>query len=499
MTIAELFARIGVKADTPKVLQFQKAMDTAKSTVITTTGDIVRFVGEVQKLTKEVFNSAAALKQFEAETGASSQELQKWQAVAEQTNNSAESVTSAIKSIVSNQEKIKLGQGNISGFQLLGIDPRQDPFKILDSLREKTTGLTQGMKKNILAQMGIGAGLIQVLELSNDKFQELSENAFIIPQGAIDMMDKARGSMAGVSRAVEFLKSLIAAELSPGIQEMNENIVEWIKNNKEGVIRTVKTAFEWIRKITGAIFNAGRMINDVVEKTIGWETAIKGLLVILALLNAGIIASPIGLLIAGLLLLVAVLDDLYVYSQGKGKSLFGVLMAKFPEFEEKMKGFFSVVKDSIGLLKALFTGDEAGIEEFIGKLGGLGVGIVALFELIKTTFDLAITNVKQFFAPLKVLVDMLKELFAAFKGEKSYKAAFTEIGRLYIEDNFGGTVDRYKEFFGRAKENVAAINNAFNINMEINSTADAEEVAEKVQAGIVGELMAAQAQLAKNQ
>lgn len=499
MTIAELFARIGVKADTAKVQGFQKAMSTAKTTIVTTTGDVVRFVGEIQKLTKEVFNSAAALKQFESETGASAQELQKWQAVAEQTNNSAESVSSAIKSIVSNQEKIRLGQGNISGFQLLGIDPRQDPFKILDTLREKTVGLSQGMKKNVLAQMGIGSELIQVLELSNDKFKELSENAFVIPPAAITMMDKARGSMAGVSRAVKFLKSIIAAELSPGIQEMNKNIVEWIKNNKDGIIRTVKLAFEWVRKFTGAIFNAGRMLNTVVENTIGWKNAITGLLAILAILNAGIIASPIGLLIAGLLLLVAVLDDLYVYSQGKGKSLFGVLMKQFPEFEKNMLGFLNKLKSSIALVKALFKGDEIGITALVEELGGLGVGIVALFELIKTTFDLAFTNIKQFFAPIKFLVDVLDELYSAFKGEKGYGEAFKEVGRLFKDELVGGTKERYQEFLGRAKESVKTINNAFNVNMEINTTADAEETAELVNSKLQGEIVAAEAQRSKNE
>ena len=34
----------------------------------------------------EAMNAAVAFKQFETETGASAQELQKWQAVAEQTN-----------------------------------------------------------------------------------------------------------------------------------------------------------------------------------------------------------------------------------------------------------------------------------------------------------------------------------------------------------------------------------------------------------------------------
>lgn len=499
MTIAELFARIGVKADTPKVLQFQKAMDTAKTTVITTTGDIVRFVGEIQKLTKEVFNSAAALKQFESETGASSQELQKWQAVAEQTNNSAESVTSAIKSIVSNQEKIKLGQGNISGFQLLGIDPRKDPFKILDALREKTTGLTQGMKKNILSQMGIGAELIQVLELSNDKFKELSENAFVIPQGAIDMMDKARGSMAGVSRAVKFLKSLIAAELSPGIQEMNENIVKWIKNNKEGVIRTVKTAFEWIRRFTGALFNAGRMLNTVVTNTIGWKNAIKGLLAILAILNAGIIASPIGLLIAGLLLLIAVLDDLYVYSQGKGKSLFGVLMKQFPEFEKNMLGFLETLKNTISLVKALFKGDELGIEEFKSKLGDLGTVIEVTFNGLNVLGKTVIQALK----------DMFEPYFKIFNAVVNFKETITNPKKLL---EFAGSLARIipgagsgikpgigiGEQIGRLIESKKTENN-IDINMEINTTADAEETARLANQKLREALIAAEAQLSKNQ
>lgn len=499
MTIADLFARIGVKADTGKVKQFQGAMNSAKQVIVTTTGDIVKFVLEVRKMTQELFDSAAAFKQFEAETGASAVELQKWQAVAEQTNNSAESVSTAIKSIVSNQEKIRLGQGNISGYQLLGIDPRQDPFKILEELREKTTGLSQGMKKTILGQMGIGSELIQVLDLTNDRFRELSENAFIIPQRSIDAMDKARASMAGVSRAVKFLKSLIAAELSPGIQEMNEQIVEWIKNNKEGIIRTVKTAFEWIKKFTEAVFNAGRMINTVVENTIGWENAIKGLLAILAILNAGIIASPIGLLIAGLLLLIGVLDDLYVYSKG-GKSLFGVLMDKFPNFEKKFKSFAETMENVLGLMKALFKGDHITVEKYLEEMGALGDAIVLFYDSISAAFGIFSLSVSNIFKSFKWILDIINDVSGVLSGEKDFGETIKQLGKDYWKS---WIVDPFTEFGAGVKGFFTGDKNGnrgdININMEVNTTADAEETANIVQSEIVRKLKEAEAQLLRSQ
>lgn len=488
MKIAELFARLGVKADTHQIKNFSKAFQDAKAVVVTTTGDIVRFVSEIKRMSSEMFDAAAALAQFESETGASAQELQRWQAVAVQTNNSAESVSNAIKAITSNQEKIRLGQGNISGYQLLGIDPRQDPFQILDQLRAKTAGLSQAMKKNVLGTLGVGADLIQILELSNEKFKDLSGNAFIIPRGAIESMNKARGAMQLVGNAVKWLKSMIASQLAPGIEDLNMKIVLWIKNNKDGIVKSMKLVFEWTSKVINSIMNAGMMINQIISNTIGWKVAIGGLIAILALLNAQIIASPIGLLIAGLLLLIAILDDLYVYSQGKGKSLFGVLMQQFPEFEKGMLSFLDKLKSSFNLIKALFSQDDLKIAELVEELGSLGVGIVALFELIKTTFDLAFTNVKQFFAPIQFLVDVLSELYAAFKGEKGFGEAFGEVKRLFTQDLIGGTKDRYAEFLGRAQTALKTINNAFNINQEINTNADAEETAnlvnQKLQDGI---------------
>ena len=366
MTIADLFARIGVKADDSQIKRFSGTMKAAKVGMIAVSAAAAATAFAIKKITTEAMASAVALKQFEVETGASAQELQKWQSVAEQTNQSAESVSSAIKSIVANQEKIKLGQGNISGFQLLGIDPRQDPFKILEELRTKTKGLSDGMKKNILAQTGVGVGLLQTLNLTRKEFDAMASKAFIISPGAIETLNKTKASMDLAARGIKYMKAQIAVGLSPQIEKLTAKFVEFMKVNEKGIIEGFKKAFTFVEKFTGAIINAGRMINNVVVNTLGWEKAIKALVGVFILLNATLLLSPIGLITAGIILLVAVLDDLFVYSKG-GKSLFGMMMEgiKNSKIMEWFQNFITTIKD----LYVTITETFGKIKEFMSDVG----------------------------------------------------------------------------------------------------------------------------------
>jgi len=356
MTVAELFARIGIKADDAQVKRFMGSMKAAKVGMIAMTAAAAGVSIAIKKITSDAMASAVAFKQFEVETGASAQELQKWQSVAEQTNQSAESVSAAIKSIVANQEKIKLGQGNISGFQLLGIDPRTDPFKILETLRDKTEGLTRGMKKNILATMGVGGGLLQTLELTREQFDAMSAKAFIISPGAIETLNKTKASVDLAGRAIKYIKAQIAVGLSPQIEKLTKRFTEFVKVNEKGIVEGFKKAFEFVQKFTGAIINTGKAINNVVVNTLGWEKAIKALVGVFILLNATLLFSPIGLITAGIILLIAVLDDLYVYSKG-GKSLFGMMMEgiKNSKLMEWLENFVQKIKDMYTTIKQVFT------------------------------------------------------------------------------------------------------------------------------------------------
>ena len=388
MNIANLFARIGLKADQAKADNFLKSVKGIKMALGAAAIGAVGFSAGIKKITDEAFNAAAAFKQFEAETGGSAQELQKWQAVANQTNNSAESVTASIKAIAANQEKIKLGQGNISGYQLLGIDPTKDPFEVLEQLRTKTAGLSQAMKKNALSQMGVSSELIQVLELTNEQFDEMAGNAFIIPQSSINALDKARASSQLLGNAAKYIKTQIAANLAPSIEKLNKAISKWVKQNEDGIIKTIKQIFDWITRFTTAIYRTGSMINTIVSGTIGWANAIKILLGVLAILNASLIMSPIGLFMAAIIALVLIMDDLYVYSKG-GRSLFGKMLEQFPALEKAAGGLWSALKGIGEILKYLYSG-EGSLQTVLDEWGTFGEIVAGIVENI--------IKIREFFA-----------------------------------------------------------------------------------------------------
>jgi hypothetical protein len=344
MTIVELFAHVGFKADHEKADRFLGTVKGIKIGLAAAAAGATAFTFAVKKITDEAFQSALEIKKLQDSTGASAESLQRWQAVADQVSGSGQAVAASIRAIASNQEKIKLGGGNISAFQMLGIDPRSDPFAVLEQLRTKTQGLSQAMKRNIMEQMGVSGDLISTLELTNEQFSSMAKKAWIIPQSQIDGLNKARSSLVEVGQAIKYMKALIATQLAPKILEITKRSLEWVRANKEGLVKWISKVFDLISRFVVAIFRAGSMISTLVTNTIGWKNALIGVVALLGIMNASFLASPLGLFIAGIVLLVAVLDDLYVYSKG-GKSLFGTMLEKFPELKKVLDSTFKVFTD----------------------------------------------------------------------------------------------------------------------------------------------------------
>ncbi|RPJ58268.1 MAG: hypothetical protein EHM12_08265 [Dehalococcoidia bacterium] len=426
MNILELFATIGLKADTKKAEDFGKSIQNIKIGLGVTAVAVGAFIVTLKKLTDESMKTALALKQFKVETGASMEELQRWSTVADEVSGSGQAVADSIKAITSNQEKIKLGQGNISGYQLLGINPNQDPFAILEQLRTKTQGLSQAMKKNVMEQIGVNKELLQVLELSKVEFDSMSRNAFIIPESAVMIIDKARGSATNLTNAVKYLKAMITAGLAPSIIKVNEFIMKWIKNNQEGLVKGIKTAFFWTSKFIQAIVHTATVINNVIKGTIGWGNAFKILLGIIAVMNASLLLSPIGLFTAAIILLIAVIDDLYVYSQG-GVSLFGHILDNNP----KLKELFDTLKEISKAMGAFFSGDMSKFDEMIEKWGVWGEvlkGVAKTLDLITAAFSILTGNY---------------ELFSKTQQGKKYYESKSKLATAGEEDGNWGIFKEY--------------------------------------------------------
>ncbi len=432
MKIAELFARIGLKTDEHKAKSFDRSLGSVRLTMIAAATAAVAFTFKLRQLTDQAFMAAAGFKQFEAETGASSESLQRWQSVAQATNNSAQAVLASVKAIAENQAAIRLGQGNISGYQLIGIDPRQDPFEILEQLRQKTQGLSQSMKRNVLSQIGVSAELIQVLELTNAEFDRMARNAFVLSPEAIASLDNARASTQEVGMAFRWLRQMIAAELSPSIEELNRQVVEWIRNNKEGIVKTIRQVFDWVQRFVTMISRGVTMLDRIIVNTIGWEKALLALIGVIALMNASFLLSPLGLFVAGIVLLLAVLEDLYVYSlKGEGRSLFGYIMENFPQFANILNpiiGAFNSLAEAVALI---FAGDKEGFRRLMhewGLFGKIILGIIDLFNSLKEAIKLLFAGDKEDFLALMdewgAFGDVIKGIVAVMEKLKALQEWF---------------------------------------------------------------------------
>jgi hypothetical protein len=442
MNIGSLFVRLGINADTNKAQGFIKSLVDIKAGADMVIGTIGKVISEIKQLTDESLKSAVALKQFHAETGADTGQLQMWQSVATQANISAESVTNSVKSIIDNQEKMKLGQGNISGYQLLGINPNEDPFKVLDKLREKTQGLSQGMKKNVLGMLGVNAEMIQVLDLTNDQFDRMKKNAFVLSPGQIDMMAKADASIKMMGKGFDYIKAEIVTALSPAIIKFMTLLTKWMTENKSGFLKVIQDIVGWIVKFVVGISNAAHMIDMIIKNTIGWKSALTGLVALIAIFNSALLFSPIGLFSMMILGLILVLDDLAVYfkdTSNSDNSIMGMIMAKFPKLKAQFDTFLETIKEVFGLLRALWNGDS--IDEYMDKLGELGASIIKIKASLATTGALIAASMN---SVIQTIISFF-DLFSTFK-------------EAYVS---GEWVKEFSLFWERYKERGASIVGGF--------------------------------------
>ena len=348
MNILELFAHIGLKADQAPADRFLGAVNGIKKDIIGAIAGTLSLAGAI-KAVNAAMGDALELRKFSDATGASTDKMQQWRAVADQVSGSGAAVADSIKAIVSNQDKIKLGSGNISGYQLLGIDPRNDPYEVLKQIRDKTAKLEPGMRRNIIGMFGVSTDLISTLNLTNAQFDKMAARAYVISPSMIDGMNRARASMETVKNAVLYFTADLATKLGPAIEKVSTWLIRFVQFVERGVL----------------------MIDKLVRSTIGWKTAITAIIAVLAVMNAGFLLSPIGLFTMAIILLMAVMEDLYVYSKG-GKSLFGVLMQEMPGLGNAMKGIFGFLTDAVAAIKAFFTSDWSKFDEIIKKWGVLG-------------------------------------------------------------------------------------------------------------------------------
>lgn len=122
-----------------------------------------------EKVFGETLKTGVELRNFNAQTDFSVEKMQRWKAIAEQNNVAFDSLIGAFKTLQQNRAEMLVGGGNASPYAMLGIDPRQDPLKVFDQIREKISVLDKGLQRWYLGQFGLSEDLLTIFSLSNDE------------------------------------------------------------------------------------------------------------------------------------------------------------------------------------------------------------------------------------------------------------------------------------------------------------------------------------------
>ena len=347
MKLGDFFVALGVKSDKKEVNEFNDAL---KGTIVKAAGLVAGLVGVslgFREMVQDAISASMGMQAFEAETGLSGEQLNRWKNMAVMAGAGADAMSSSIKALQRNMTDIRYGGGNIAPFIRLGIDPRQqDPFAVMTQVMDRIKGMDRGTAASLVAQMGISPELMQMLTLSKAQLQAFSDTTL-----ALSDKDKAK--------IVDLRNETTRAKLE---------FEAWSRIT--------------IANLAPALIAIVHGVEDLSNLMKGLAYHLQQMPVLLIAISAAAVAMaaaffPVTTAVTALLLL---LDDLYVYRHG-GDSVIGELFGSGETKDQKagMKGWHDKVVNSHGLLKSNMPALPAN-----AVLGGAG-GQATITQYINTT------------------------------------------------------------------------------------------------------------------
>lgn len=291
MKVGELFVALGIDAETEKAKGFESVL---VSTTLKAAGLVTALIGvslELRRMINESLEFSVEMQRFEKQTGLSAEKLQYWQIIAERANVSADDVSASVSALGRNIANINMGRGDVSPFQMMGINPRgKDPFTVLSEVQEAIKGMNRPTAVNLMEQMGITPDMIMLLSMTTKEMKALAGPDLILSDRNKDKLLKVRLEFTKLRQELTYIGRTIVSDISP-----------------------------ILRLFANFIGNLAMMVTALVQGLLH----LKGVIPILTALFIQFMSviAPITTAIMGLLL---ILEDLYVFSKG-GKSVFGEL------------------------------------------------------------------------------------------------------------------------------------------------------------------------------
>jgi hypothetical protein len=296
MKILELFAEIGLKGAT-NVNMSLKGL--ASSSLALKTA-IVAAVVAMERMSAAARAMAVDLDKYEKLTGKSADQLQELKFMAEQAGISGDELAGTIQSLQKARTDILLGNGNITPFMMLGIDPNTDPVEMLEVLRRKIGELPVETARNITGMLGISDNMFYMLSQSGKEFEKLQQKYKLTEKNRKDLL-----LLNTEWRKLWFIIKNVSAQFQAVLAPVVRVLIRGLSN----LVDMFKSIGDWI----SYLFDRFEVLKPIV---IG------------AALAFAVYFAPWVSLITAIVLLI---EDIWVALQG-GDSLIGSALEPISQF-----------------------------------------------------------------------------------------------------------------------------------------------------------------------
>ena len=294
--IDELFVALGFKIDDKEVKTFDNNLKSTLQSATRFAAAVTAAVVVVDHMATSLLKNNQAFISFNQQTGLAIGNMQRIAkaGMLANMNITPETVMQSMQAVQSNLAQIRLGQGNIEPYQLLGISPvGKDANQVFDDLRNAIKGLDDMTATNIISQMGFNPEMITVLRMTNAELEDM--NGLMLSPEQRQAMEQYGMALRKVNMELGLLKDQALLAIMPAL-------IDFLKG------------FKAIAQVTYDMMDGFGKLLDLIPQ-------LKGALMALAL---GILAyfNPVIAAVTALYLLI---EDLAVWKAG-GKSAIGTLV-----------------------------------------------------------------------------------------------------------------------------------------------------------------------------
>lgn len=440
--ITEFLASVGFKAD-EKSLKASLVRVAAFGVAVQAVA-----VGIYAGITRVASGEAQMARQAE-KLGTTSDKLQELGYVAEQSGSSLDAVTRSMEALVSKNPRIK------------------DAAKALEVAGERMKRMNEAQRKAYAARMGIDPSLIPALisdaAALKDEFRAMYAVAGIDAKEAARASKEFMGEIGKLTAMVGLLAKGVALAFIGRIRHDVEHLRRVIMENFDKIKRVLEILISIVLRIAAVISSFAYRVIKWVSSIVQWfdklddgqKKLVVGAGLLLAawkLLNAGFLATPLGMIVTGLLAIVALVDDYLTYMEG-GESYFdwGPWAETIDDVVKALKPILGVV---LGIGKGIASALGPALKVVIEQIAWMARAFTQAMRLVYHLFT------GDFSGAAAVFKEMLADLAAT--GERIFALFCEAVGAFFgelwqgVQNNFpdfgawaAGAVTSMREIFGK--------------------------------------------------